>query len=388
MLGHVNKRTTSIYLHMDVDTLARCALDPEAVAQVVGFGEVAAACVAGRRAVGYKMEKAEGAMGRIAALHSDMGCGADELSRELVEAWAAKKPGETETTRFHRMGCVRGLGEYMARMGFNAYVLPGRQGHADRESYGPHIFTDAELGAPLAAADKLAGEDPACRRAQMSLVLRLLCSSGLRSGEACGLRKEDVDLDAGVLSVRHAKNDKDRTVPMHPALTERMRAFSQAAQSGHPQYPSHGLLWSLPEGRAPGTRSVRGFFRDALWGAGISHGGRGKGPRVHDPRLAFACHGSRGWVDAGDDVSALMPCLATCMGHAGTRRAGCCLRLTAEQFPGMVARAGRECGWAVPSWAPATSRGASAHVSDSISPDGATPAQTPSHRTATCPSCP
>ena len=32
MLGHVNKRTTSIYLHMDVDTLARCALDPEAVA--------------------------------------------------------------------------------------------------------------------------------------------------------------------------------------------------------------------------------------------------------------------------------------------------------------------------------------------------------------------
>ena len=32
ILGHVNKRTTSIYLHMDVDTLAKCALDPEAVA--------------------------------------------------------------------------------------------------------------------------------------------------------------------------------------------------------------------------------------------------------------------------------------------------------------------------------------------------------------------
>lgn len=166
-----------------------------------------------------------------------------------------------------------------------------------------------------------------------------------------------------------------------------MRALSQAAQSGHPRYPSHGLLWSPPEGRAPGTRPVRGFFRDALWGAGISRGGRGKGPRVHDPRLAFACHGSRGWVDAGD-VGAPVPCLATCMGHAGTRRAGCCLRLTAGQFPGMVARVGRECGWAVPSWAPATSRGASAHVSDSISPDGATPARTPSHRTATCSSCP
>lgn len=387
MLGHADRRTTSTCLRMDVDTPAKCALDPEAVAQVAGLGEITAAHVAERRAVGHEMEKAEGAMGRIAAPRPDMGRGADELSRELVEAWAARRPGETETTRFHRMGCVRGLGGHVARMGLGAYVLPGRQGHADRESYGPYIFTDAGPGALFAAADKLAGEDPACRRAQMSLVLRLLYSSGLRSGGACGLRREDAGLDAGVLSVRHAKNDRDRTVPMHPALTERMRAFSQAAQSGHPRYPSHGLLWSLPEGRAPGTRSVRGFFRDALWGAGISHGGRGKGPRVHDLRLAFACHGSRGWVDAGDD-GAPVPCLATYMGHADTRRAGCCLRLTARQFPGMVARVGRECGWAVPSWAPATSRSASAHVSDSISPDSATPAQTPSHRTATCSSCP
>lgn len=32
ILGHVNKRTTSIYLRMDVDMLSKCALDPEAVA--------------------------------------------------------------------------------------------------------------------------------------------------------------------------------------------------------------------------------------------------------------------------------------------------------------------------------------------------------------------
>ena len=32
ILGHVNKRTTSIYLRMDVDMLSKCPLDPEAVA--------------------------------------------------------------------------------------------------------------------------------------------------------------------------------------------------------------------------------------------------------------------------------------------------------------------------------------------------------------------
>ena len=183
----------------------------------------------------------------------------------------------------------------------------------------------------------------------MALILRLLYSSGLRSGEACGLRKEDVDLGAGVLTVRHAKNDKDRTVPMHPAMTERMRVFSHAAQLGHPQYADHRLFWSLPEGRPIGTRSVYGFFRDALWKAGISHGGRGKGPRVHDLRFTFACHRLRRWVESGDDVNALMPYLATYMGHSDTRCTEYYLRLTAEQFPGMIAQVERECGWVVPS---------------------------------------
>ena len=316
---------------------------------MTAFEEITAAYIAEKRAVGYKMEKADKVMARIAALHADMGCKCDELPQEFVEAWIAKRPGETETTRFHRMGYIRGLGEYMARMGYGAYVLPGKQGYADRGSYSPYIFTDAELGALFAAADELAGDDPACQRAQMALVLRLLYSSGLRVGEACGLRKGDVDLEAGVLTVRHAKNDKDRIVPMHDAVTSRMRAFSQAAQLEHLQYATHDLFWSLPEGRPLGTRSVYGFFRQALWDARISHGGRGKGPRVHDLRFTFACHRLRGWVEAGDDVNALMPYLATYMGHADTRCTEYYLRLTAELFPGMVAQVERECGWVVPS---------------------------------------
>lgn len=32
ILGHVNKRTTSIYLRMDVGALSACALDPAVVA--------------------------------------------------------------------------------------------------------------------------------------------------------------------------------------------------------------------------------------------------------------------------------------------------------------------------------------------------------------------
>mgnify|MGYP000912170588 CR=1 FL=1 len=113
------------------------------------------------------------------------------------------------------------------------------------------------------------------------------------------------------------------------------RAVENPNGTSHEETP-YRQFWSLPEGQAPGTRSTHGLFRDALQGAGISRGGRGEGP-ARDLRLALACHGLRGWADAGGDASAPMPCLA-----------GCCRRLTAGQFPGMVTQAGRGCGWVVP----------------------------------------
>lgn len=313
------------------------------------FDEIAASYIAEKRAIGYKMEVGERAIAKLCALHAEMGCPPDELPRELAEAWAELRPGESEATRLHRVCHVRCLGEYMSRMGYEAYVMPGKVGHVARDSYNPYIFTGAEVSSLLAAADGLAGPDPACRNAQSALIVRLLYACGLRIGEACGLLKDDVDLAGGMLTVRKSKNDKDRVVPMHPSVTERMRAFERAAQIAHPQYPGHGLFWSLPEGRRPSRSTVYDFFRRALWAAGIPHGGRGKGPRLHDLRFTFACHRLRKWVEEGSDVGALMPYLAVYMGHADTSCTEYYLRLTAESFPGMLEKIERACGWVVPS---------------------------------------
>lgn len=288
-------------------------------------------------------------MARIAALHGDLGCPDEELPKELVEAWTAKRPGETETTRLRRVGWIRGLANYMVRMGYEAHVVPGKQGYACRGSYDPYIFTDAELASLFAAADALAVGAPLSQRAQGATILRLLYSSGLRCGEACSLSKGDVDLAAGVLTVRQAKNGKDRLVPLHPAMAASLRDFHNAASASHPQYGGHAMFWSLPEGRPMTTSFVYRFFRKALWEAGMSHGGRGKGPRVHDLRFTFACHRLRAWVREGADVNAMMPVLAAYMGHADTRCTEYYLRLTAELYPGMVAQVERECGWVVPS---------------------------------------
>ena len=313
------------------------------------FAKITSAYVAERRAVGLKCERDDRVMARIAASRGELGCPEDELPRALVEAWAAKRPGESETTRPCRAGRARGPADHMMRAGYDAYVAPGRRGRADRGTYEPHIFTDAELASPSPTAGAIAGGDPASRRAQAARPPGLPCSSGLRCGEACSLAKGDVDLEAGILTIRHAKNGKGRLVPLHPSMTHMLRIFHDTAALRHPQYGGHGLFWSLPEGRPMTTGLACRPPGRAPQAAGISHGGRGRGPRVHDLRLTFACHRLRNWVREGADVNAMMPVLAAYMGHADIRCTEYYLRLTAETCPGMVAQAGRECGWVVPS---------------------------------------
>lgn len=304
-----------------------------------------------RRAAGIggsTLLKGERALAALCDRHRAMGCHGATLPRELVEDWCALRKGETERNRQRRVSAARGLALFMVRSGLEAHVptddLCGRV-----DAYVPYVFTDAEVSSLLAAAESLAGPDPAGVRAQAALVIRLLYSTGMRSGEACSLGKGDVDPGARVLTVRHAKNDRERLVPLCASVADRMERFRLAAELSHPQYCSHDLFWSLPEGRPLTTDYVYRFFRKALWEAGIHHGGRGKGPRVHDLRFTFACHRLRAWAREHADVSSLLPVLATYMGHADTRCTEYYLRLTAESFPGLVDQVEGECGWVVPS---------------------------------------
>lgn len=67
------------------------------------FDEITAAYVAERRAIGLKCVKDAAVMGGIAALHRKLGCPDEELSKQLVEQWIGKRPGELEMTRLHRV---------------------------------------------------------------------------------------------------------------------------------------------------------------------------------------------------------------------------------------------------------------------------------------------
>ncbi|WP_407922923.1 tyrosine-type recombinase/integrase [Acutalibacter muris] len=47
------------------------------------------------------------------------------------------------------------------------------------------------------------------------MILRLLFGCGMRIGEVLSLQMKDVDLENGIITIRNAKNEKDRLVPLH-----------------------------------------------------------------------------------------------------------------------------------------------------------------------------
>lgn len=257
------------------------------------------------------------------------------LPRELVLRWVTKQPHETESTRRNRISVVRTVGDYMQRCGYPAYAYPPRSDSRTSSQFEPHIFTRTELARLFTAVDATRPNPAApLRHRVLPLLFRLLYGCGLRISEALALHAEDVDLDRGVIHVRDAKFGKERLVPLHPALTARFREYLATlpilSGADHAVFPSS-------EGDAYTAQSVYRYFRRFLWAAGISHGGRGRGPRLHDVRHTFAVHCLQRWVADGVDLSVALPYLSTYLGHTGLKGTQHYLRLTAELYPHVVA---------------------------------------------------
>ena len=89
-------------------------------------------------------------------------------------------------------------------------------------------------------------------------------------------------------------------------------------------------------------------FREMLFKCGISHEGRGKGPRVHDLRHTFAVHCLQKWIRNGIPLSAALPRLSTYLGHSDMSATEKYLRLTSEVYPEISRTLSREYGNLIP----------------------------------------
>ncbi|KUK66582.1 MAG: hypothetical protein XD85_0124 [Parcubacteria bacterium 34_609] len=237
-----------------------------------------------KRALGYGFKKAESMLKRFDVFlqthqHSEI-----SLPKDLVIEWCRQSPNETISNRTRRISLLRGLAEYMNRIGYTAYSFPRGMVTIDRYAFQPYIFSDEEIRRMLIACDNYPPSVYSPYRHKIiPLIIRVLYSCGLRVSEAVGLKKDDVDLTNGTIFIKHTKFNQQRLIPMADSLLQRCRAYYDHVVMAN---PDNEFFFPSPYGGQLDTKTVYDWFRDILWEAGISH--TGKGPRLHDFRHVYA----------------------------------------------------------------------------------------------------
>ena len=298
-----------------------------------------------KHSCGYTYQESTRILHRLDDFLVQEGLATLELPRSIAGSWLAKKPHESPTTQQHRIILVRHFSRFLLRAGYPAYVPDLTLSARNPWAYVPRMLTDEELRRFFHAVDAL---EPTARSPLRHLIMpevfRLLYGCGFRVREVLKLRVRDVDLNQGVITVHQGKFRKDRLVPPALSLVNRLRKYAAHFENRLPD----ATFFPGPSGGPFSLRTVYTLFRQLLLQCGISHGGRGKGPRIHDARHLFAVRVLRRWYQDGADLDAKLPLLATYLGHVNLSGTEHYLHLTAELFPEITARANAAFGDVIP----------------------------------------
>lgn len=252
------------------------------------------------------------------------------ISKDLFERLTNRRPHEREKTCENRTNTLTQFCKYIVRMGGQAYIPPSSQRLHKDISYRPYIFTNEELSRFLDCAKNMSGSIQ--RKTVFYMLFSLLVCTGLRLGEALRLQWEDIDWNSTpmMLSVIGAKFDKDRMIPVADGLSQQLRKYKEKM---YLLFPGCACLFPSRHYAPYSETQVYITFRKILWNAGISHGGSGKGPRIHDFRHSFAVKSLRKMVYNKENIMAVMPLLSQYLGHKNIYATQTYLQFTADMFP-------------------------------------------------------
>lgn len=260
-----------------------------------------------RRALGYKLERDGRVLPQFLAWLET--AGTQRVTAELAIAWARQPEGAQPIVWAHRLGAVRGFARYLATIEPDTQIPPKGVFAARQQRPTPYIYSPAEISGLLAATRALR---PPLRAATHEALFGLLACSGMRVGEAIGITRDDADLAEGVITIRHAKFDRDRIVPLHPSATASLRRYAAHRDRLCPA-PKSDRFFLSSVGTALSYSRVRQTFAQLSTATGLRTSTRK--PRIHDLRHSLAVHTLLGWQRDGVDIGPQMVVLSTYLGH-------------------------------------------------------------------------
>lgn len=258
-----------------------------------------------RRALGFKLERTGRLLAQFVAYLEE--AGTTTITRDLAITWASQ-PAQPNP-RATRLWVVRKFAIYLHTIDPSTEIPPPDVFPYRQHRPAPYLWSQDDIARLLEGAQKLRSP---MRAATHHTLFGLIAVSGMRGGEAIGLRRDDVDLDRGIVTIRHAKFDRSRLVPLHETTTEVLRRYATTRDRLYPQ-PHTRAFFITSVGTPLKRAGVGATFRAITTDLGLRTAT--VKPRIHDLRHSFAVRALLGWMKSGVDVDAAMPRLSTYLGH-------------------------------------------------------------------------
>lgn len=267
-----------------------------------------------RRGLGTKLvQVARQLEGFVAFLERE---GVDVATSELAMRWAMEPRGVKANTWARRLSDVRRFLTYLHTIDPRTEVPDPALLRERRERRVPYLYSDQEIAGILHHASRLPSTRGLRGRTYATL-FGLLTVTGLRIAEALALNRDDVNLQADLITVRHGKFGKGRFVPILPSTSRELARY--ACERNRIIHRAETPAFFLSDrGERVHAWAARSNFVIVSYAIGLRERTtrrHGTGPRLHDLRHRFAVTTLVRWYREGRDVERELPRLSTYLGH-------------------------------------------------------------------------
>jgi integrase len=261
-----------------------------------------------RRALGYKMDKAERLLGQFTTFAGERG--EVHIRTETALVWATKPAGAAAIWTSRRLAEVRLFARHLQTLDPRTEVPPRDLLPAQARRATPYLYTPQEIAALMEATVILRGSHV---QATYRTLIGLLAATGMRIGEAISLDCNDFDAGSGMVTIRHGKFDKARALPLHPSTVAALDDYLR--RDDRPRKGNTPTLLISSTGKRLRYGTVQPIFHKLLNYCGIAPRSAACRPRIHDLRHSFAVATIVDDYRSGSPGSCLA-ILSTYLGHA------------------------------------------------------------------------
>jgi integrase len=202
---------------------------------------------------------------------------------------------------------------------------------AEPPTFIPYIYSKRELCSLLRATGDCQKRDScSIDGTTFRMVLLLLYGTGMLTGEAVRLARQDVDGRASFLTVRGGRFGRSRRIPIGPDLQHRVQRYMRRTNG---RKNLTGNFFTNKDGSRIKPRVLgKCFVRLRRLAGVLRYDGASYQARMHDLRHTFAVHRITAWFKQDADMNRMLPALAAYMGQVGLGSAERYLSLTPERF--------------------------------------------------------